>query len=99
MKALLALAVLCLASGAFAQHPTPMGCGPADQVITGLKKDYGETPTFGGVDAKGVRVILFLNAETGTWTLTISPAPSIVCGVTEGEHGAIVKTATPGKDS
>lgn len=99
MKALLAFASLCLASGAYAQQPTPMGCGPAEQVIAGLKKDHGESPTFGGVDSNGVRVILFLNAGTGTWTLVVSPMPEIVCGVTEGERGTLVKTTGPGKDS
>lgn len=100
MKALLAFASLCLASEAYAQQAiTPMGCGPAEQVIAGLKADFGETPTFGGVDAKGVRVILFLNAETGSWTLVVSPLPDVVCGVTEGERGTLVKVATPGKDS
>lgn len=103
-----ALRLLAFASGltvfaavwAHAQQPiTPMGCGSAEQVINGLKTDFGEVPTFGGVDAKGVRVILFLNAETGTWTLVISPASAIVCGVTEGERGSLVKVTTPGKDS
>lgn len=91
MKALYAFAVLCLASGAYAQQPTPMGCGPTEQVATGLKKDYGETPIFGGVDTKGVRVVLFFNADTGSWTLTISPQPGVICGVTEGERGALAK--------
>ena len=97
MKSLLAFASLCLASGAYAQQPTPPNCGPAEQVITGLRNDHGETPAFGGIDTNGVRVILFLNAGTGSWTLVISPMPGIVCGVTEGERGQIAKAS--GKDS
>lgn len=75
---------------AFAQQSR---CGDAKKVAAQLAKDYGETPQFVGLGKDGLYQ-LFANTETGTWTLTLSPEPSVVCLVGAGE-AATFSTAAP----
>ena len=56
-----------------------------------LKKDYGESPLFRGVSANGYMIIVFLNPESGTWTVgRIMPQNStVMCPLDAGGDGSI----------
>lgn len=74
-----------------AQSFQSTGCADIKAGSAKLKKNYGETPVFRGVSAKGYLVILFLNAETGTWTAgSILPQNrKIMCPIDAGGDGSL----------
>ena len=68
-----------------------VGCVDIRAGADKLKQDYGETPVFRGVSIKGYLIVLFLNAETGTWSAgKIDPQDrKIMCPIDAGGDGAV----------
>jgi hypothetical protein len=67
------------------------GCADIRAGADKLKQDYGETLAFRGVSIKGYLIVLFLNAETGTWSAgKIDPQDrKIMCLIDAGGDGAV----------
>ena len=67
------------------------GCADVKAGSAKLKNNYGETPVFRGVSAKGYLVVIFLNAETGTWTVgkIVPQNRTIMCPIDAGGDGSV----------
>ena len=67
------------------------GCADVKTGSAQLKKNYGETPVFRGVSAKGYLIVLFLNSQSGTWTVSrIMPQNrTIMCPLDAGGDGSV----------
>ena len=67
------------------------GCADIKAGSAKLKNNYGETPVFRGVSAKGYLVVIFLNAETGTWTVgkIVPQNRTIMCPIDAGGDGSV----------
>jgi hypothetical protein len=67
------------------------GCADVKAGSAKLKKNYGETPVFRGVSAKGYLIVLFLNSQSGTWTVSrITPQNrTIMCPLDAGGDGSV----------
>ena len=89
--ALAALAAL-IASPAGAQS-VPRGPTPA--LAERLASEYGEAPAVGGVDATGRLLVMYANAETGTWTAVLATAEGLSCIVSSGEGWSTERVAAP----
>ena len=74
-----------------AQSFQSTGCADVKAGSAKLKNNYGEIPVFRGVSAKGYLVVIFLNAETGTWTVgKIAPQNrTIMCPIDAGGDGSV----------
>lgn len=60
-----------------------------------LAKNFGEVPIWRGAHTDGFPVVLFMNAETGTWTLLFSPKPGTTCDVGSGDKAQFSIEAAP----
>ena len=72
MKALLAVAVLCLASLSVSAQQPPQQCGPVEVGTENLLKNFDEHVLFTGAEEGGFGIILYFNQTTGTWTLVMA---------------------------
>ncbi len=72
-------------------------CRPLSEAEKHLADDYGEALAFTGIDSHGNQVRLYLNAESGSWTLAVRPvqAPAALCRGTAGHGGAIKPNYLP----
>ena len=86
MKILTALAV-CLAMPAFAQDNK---CGQYPEMAAELGTKYGEAMRFVGLDSNGLVTVLFLNAETSSWTALIVDPTGKACMVSAGVNGELL---------
>lgn len=82
MRTLTALAV-CLAMPAYAEE----SCGPYPTMAAELVNKYGEAIRFVGLDSNGLVTVLFLNAETSSWTALIVDPSGKACMVSAGVNG------------
>ena len=85
MKTLTALAV-CLAMPAFAEEK----CGAYPEMAAELVNKYGEAMRFVGLDSNGLVTVLFLNAETSSWTALIVDPTGKAYMVSAGVNGEFV---------
>ena len=85
MKILTALAV-CLAMPAFAEE----NCGQYPEMAAELVNKYGEALRFVGLDSNGLVTVLFLNAETSSWTALIVDPTGKACMVSAGVNGELL---------
>ena len=71
-----------------AQQPA---CNTVEGGIKSLSRDYGETAIFRGLSSSGYIIMIFLNQETGTWTVgKISPEDRrSLCPLDGGENGQL----------
>lgn len=69
-----------------------MNCAPIGQIEQKAKEIYGEQPSSQSVDDRGLLFHLWMNDETGTWTLLFSDANAgITCVVAAGEDWLSVR--------
>ena len=63
-------------------------CGARSVIETMLQNDYGERPVGSRVADNGMYLVIWRNAETGTWTLvSILPVnTTIACMISAGKH-------------
>ena len=90
MRALLPL--LFVASQALAEEPK---CGPREEIVAKLAKDYGEAQTGAGLSRDGVMVEVFASPATGTFTVLASDPSGQSCLVTYGEEWISVPAGEP----
>ncbi len=62
----------------------PALCGPADTILGVIERQYGETPTAGGV-YEGRLYQLWENRRAGTWTFVLVMPGGGVCALASGE--------------
>lgn len=60
-------------------------CSPLAGAAEALEKLYGERPREHGITAWGNVGMLFVNPETGSWTMAIVSPQGLACRVTGGE--------------
>lgn len=93
MKLVLAFAVI--ASPAIAQQPT---CAPFQEAQEHLAREYGEQVMFVGLGQSGALMVVFLNAETGTWTAAVIGPDQMACMIADGEAGQYLPPHAEGVD-
>jgi hypothetical protein len=81
MKYLIPL--LLISTSAIAQQAGP--CDETQKVYNFLINNYGEKPFVEMKDNKDRKMIMFVNPETGTWTVIITD-DKIACGVSAGKN-------------
>lgn len=87
----LAFAFLFLATAAHAGSP----CLPdLDRFAKALHDQFGEVPQVGGLMPQGRPLIIFVNTDTGTWTIVIQAADGTFCSPASGEG---FKAISPGQ--
>jgi hypothetical protein len=72
-------------------------CGPRDKIVAVLAKSYGEARTGIGLNGEDRVMEVFVNARTGTWTITVTLPDGETCLVATGEHFETVAEALPAK--
>ena len=80
-------AALVAACATLAAWPAPAApaCGPRGALIERLAERFGETRRAMGLAAAGAMEV-FANAETGTWTITVTRPDGRMCLVASGRH-------------
>ncbi|MEQ8652392.1 MAG: hypothetical protein RIC87_08010 [Kiloniellales bacterium] len=66
-------------------------CGPKEGLERFLKERHGETLAFTGIASNGGQLRLYLNPESGSWTVALRPpqSPQSLCPLSEGHGGAV----------
>ena len=72
-------------------------CAPRDQVVAVLAKNYGEARAGIGLNGDARVMEMFVNATTGTWTITVTLPDGQTCLVATGEQFQTVTEALPAK--
>lgn len=98
LKALMVLAAITFGtvSTSYAQqqgnYRVIATCVPVDVGHQRLIEIYNEGVVFNGSSSNGVITFLWINEDTGTWSITFYPEPGIGCMVAEGTNGQILET-------
>ena len=96
---LIALAAVALWSGPVAAQQG-RACGMRDIVVARLAEGYGESRQAIGLGANNAVVETFANAETGTWTITVTMPNGMTCLVASGQaYEALVEEVAPAGES
>lgn len=95
MRAIIALAALCVALPASAQAP----CGPSDKVLPLIENNkYKERPVFEGATQTGAFITLYLNQQTGSWTMVaVNPESNMACITSGGMKSHVLEALHPGE--
>lgn len=93
MKAALPMALVVAPIGAKAEV-----CA-SKEVIEGALSRYEEEPRWLGLSRDGVAIQLYLNEDTGTWTIIAVSPEGRVCALLEGEAGSLIPPQPKGEDS
>ncbi len=98
----LGFAALAMATqNAFGQTPPPAApnaqCAPRAQVLQALSDAYGEGRRAIGVAGQTNVMELFVNSETGTWTITGTRPDGMMCLIASGSHFETVSEPAPAK--
>ncbi|RED14139.1 hypothetical protein [Pontivivens insulae] len=72
-----------LADASAAQDGPP--CGARDSVVSHLTETYGESRQAIALDARGI-IEIWVNENTGTFTVTITTVEGVTCLLSAGEH-------------
>lgn len=75
-----------------------MTCGAYDQMAVALGEKWKEFPAFGGLEQKGFWTVLFVNAETGSWTVLMIKPDGEACVAAAGASGQTIAAPAPGTD-
>lgn len=65
--------------------PAALVCLPHDEMERTLSRDHGETLTAWGAENRGGLLQVFVNPETGSWTMVIVAPNGTACAVGMGE--------------
>lgn len=90
MKALIFAAAL-VAMPAYAQE----NCGRHDDVLNTLATLFGETVQVQAIQNNMTLLEITANPETGSWTILITDASGMTCGVAGGGGFEVVKPGQP----
>ena len=98
IRTLLTAAVLglnaCVAP-VMAQAQQNRNCAPRDAVIERLAGVYGEARQSIGLGEQGMVIETFANADTGTWTITVTTPNGLTCLVASGQSWEELAEALP----
>ena len=83
MKALATAALALITAGA--TQAQDMNCMPRQAFVTGVGSQFGESRQSIGMASRGVIAEMWANAETGTWTITITSTDGMTCLVLHGD--------------
>jgi hypothetical protein len=72
-------------------------CAPRDQIIAVLAQSYGEARAGIGLNGADRVMEVFVNAKTGTWTITVTLPDGQTCLVATGEHFESLAEGAPPK--
>ena len=70
-------------------------CAPREAVVDRLASTYGESRQSIGLGDQGVMIETFVNADTGTWTITVTTPNGQTCLVASGQSWAELAEALP----
>lgn len=79
----LAVATALFPCWATAQTP----CIPTQHFKEGITSKFKEVPLFAGIAGNSQMLIVYLNAEKGTWTLVTHLDTKMTCVIASGKHG------------
>jgi hypothetical protein len=65
-------------------------CGPRKVIIDYLKSNHNETIIVQGLSSKGWMLEIFVNDETGSWTIISTNPNSLSCLVDEGQSFTLI---------
>ena len=84
-----------------AAAPSVSNCAPHDRVVTRLNEGYGETRRSVGIAADQTMIEVFASAETGSWTMTVTPPGGLTCLAASGSAFEAVPPMAPraGRDA
>ena len=91
----LALALMCLATPAFAQGQPQ--CGPRAKVLALLAEKYGEVRRSIGISANNMVVETFASDATGSWSIIFTRPDGVTCFVASGRGYEAVDEVLPPK--
>ena len=80
----------------FAVQAQSPQCGVRGEVIAALADGFGEARHMQGITRDGVLMEVFGNAQTGTWTVTVTTAQGVMCIVSEGEAFVLLNETPQG---
>lgn len=72
-------------------------CGPRDGVLALLTDKYGETRRSIGLTAQTMVMELHANADTGTWSITLTRPDGTTCLVAAGQGFETLDDALPAR--
>ncbi|MEY1554518.1 hypothetical protein AB3Y40_02695 [Yoonia sp. R2331] len=68
-------------------------CGPHGAVTTHLAENYNESRTMMGLAANQMVIEVFVNAETGSWTIIATRPDGVTCLVASGSNADVIPAA------
>lgn len=85
--------LLLAAQAGFAASP----CNPRADVLAHLASKYGETRRAIGLASANQVMEIFANAESGTWTITVTQPDGVTCLVASGQSFEALAESLPAK--
>lgn len=85
-----AMLISGLAISAAADAASP-ACGPRDQLLGELAKQYHEAPVALGLDNSGALIVVLASDDGGTWTIVVNRPNGTSCLVASGEEWQALK--------
>lgn len=76
----------------------PPPCGDRTEIIQQLTDKYGETQHELGLAANGTIIEVYVNWDTGTWTILVTDANGLACMAAAGESWEYAVHEVPGQD-
>ncbi len=72
-------------------------CGPRDAIESWLTTSHGEQQAFTAVNQKGDQLVVYLNPESGSWSVLLRPrnSPHLLCPLDSGQQGRLLWTVVP----
>lgn len=86
-----------VAAFSFPAHAGETACGPREAIVAHLAEAFGEAPIFAGAHPTSPQTMeLFLNPETGTFTVLVTN-PMTSCVTAAGVDGRAFPPPVPGE--
>jgi len=84
---------------AHAQNAPSPQCAPRPAVLEALANGFGEARRAVGIAGQAHVMELFVNPETGTWTITATRPDGVMCLIASGSNFEQVQGSAPAKGS
>jgi hypothetical protein len=91
------LLMIWATQNAHAQSAPPPQCAPRAAVLQALADGYAESRRGIGIAGNSVVMEIFVNAETGTWTITATSPTGAMCLIASGSNFESVTEPAPAK--
>jgi hypothetical protein len=96
IAARIALVVPLIASQVAAQTVPLAQCGPRDAMSAMLAERYGEAMIFEGLERRGSILTLWVNRDTGSWTMIATGPDRQSCMLANGSAGSVIPLTAVG---